>query len=113
MNTQAHTKPLQGADYSTIPMVSVAQLVERRTVNAKVAGSSPVGHPKVSPMSLLSHYDRTWMCNHNGMLAKAKPNGARLCIRCGTIVQLVASADTFTSPINFTVDGLDTKRIPR
>ena len=93
-------------------MVSVAQLVEQRVVIAKVAGSIPVGHPKDSLMSL-THYDRTWMCDHNGMLAKATPDGSRLCIRCGTIVRLSAQTDTFTSPINFTVDGLDTKRIPR
>jgi len=61
----------------------------------------------------LTHYDRTWMCSHDGMLEKAKPDGARLCFRCGTIVRLSASADTFTSPINFKVDGLDSKRIPR
>jgi hypothetical protein len=60
----------------------------------------------------LSHYDRTHMCSHSGMLAKAKPDGSRLCVRCGTIVRL-SPADTFTSPIDFSVDGLDVKRLPR
>jgi len=61
----------------------------------------------------LTRYSRTYMCDHKGMLAKANPDGSRLCIRCGTIVRLAASFGTFTSPIDFSVDGLDTKRTPR
>ena len=43
MLTQRHTKPLTGAEQHL--MVGVAQLVEHRTVTAKVAGSNPVAHP--------------------------------------------------------------------
>ena len=112
MKTQTHTKlPVEGADYNT-PMVSVAQLVERRTVNAEVAGSIPVGHPTVMSYSLRD-YDRTWMCSHDGMLTKAKPDGTRLCVRCGKILKVSPpKRERFMMPINGSVDG-QTKRIPR
>lgn len=109
MLTQAHTKPLRGADYNTL-MVSVAQLVERRTVTAKAAGSIPVGHPKDSlPMNYLDRYDRTQMCQHRGMLTASKPDGTRRCIRCGEIMRLAAPTETFTQPVSLKADGLKRK----
>ena len=113
MLTQAHTEPLRGADYNT-SMVSVAQLVERRTVTAKAAGSNPVGHPKDSiTMSYLDRYDRTHLCQHGGLLTAPKPDGTRLCIRCGKMVKVSAPTERFTPPVSFKADGLKRRPLPR
>jgi hypothetical protein len=46
-------------------------------------------------MSLLfSHYDRTNMCNHEGVLGRPDKDGQRICVRCGNTIL----PETFASP---------------
>jgi len=46
-------------------------------------------------MSLIfTHYDRTQLCTHEGMLGKAAKDGSRICIRCGRTVR----DESFTEP---------------
>lgn len=52
-------------------------------------------------MSLIfTHYDRTHACNHAGMLGRRAPDGSRMCVRCGKVVEAKAKAkaETFTRP---------------
>jgi len=46
---------------------------------------------------IFTHYDRTQMCNHQGMLTRPSEDGTRTCARCGTRVQ-TNKDKTFTRP---------------
>lgn len=49
-------------------------------------------------MSLVfTHYDRTYLCDHEGVLGRAAPDGSRMCVRCGTVVE-AQERETFTEP---------------
>ena len=54
-------------------------------------------------MSLIfTNYDRTQMCNHDGMLGRTLDDGSRMCVRCGKTVgrpHAVPKAETFTRPV--------------
>jgi len=49
-------------------------------------------------MSLLfTHYDRTSLCNHEGMLGRVTPEGMRMCCRCGKTI--TPEPESFTEPV--------------
>lgn len=98
MLPQLHTEPLAGAEHH-LPMVGVAQLVERWLVTPEVAGSNPVAHPNEIPMSL-DLYDRTHMCQHHGLLGPVRVDGCRVCYRCGSAVEFTKPARSASRPVD-------------
>ena len=63
-------------------------------------------------MSLLFvNYDRTYMCNHEGVLGRPLEDGTRMCFRCGKIVQLEQSPETFTRPAGHKTGRLPTRMV--
>lgn len=49
----------------------------------------------------LNHYDRTHMCQHDGLLGPVCVDGCRVCYRCG------ASVEQFTEPTRFASRPVD------
>jgi len=64
-------------------------------------------------MNVLERYDRTQMCQHSGLLTAAKPDGTRLCIRCGKMLKVSSPTEPFTRPVSLKAGGLAMKRLPR
>jgi hypothetical protein len=64
-------------------------------------------------MNTLERYDRTYLCQHSGMLLPATPEGTRLCLRCGKMLKLAAPSERFTQPVSLAAGGLKRKSLPR
>lgn len=65
-------------------------------------------------MSLVfTHYDRTHLCDHEGMLGRAAPDGSRMCVRCGTTTYPAADREAFTEPTSNTARRPSKRHTPR
>ena len=43
---------------------------------------------------IFTHYDRTHMCDHEGVLGREAKDGTRICMRCGKAIK----PERFTEP---------------
>lgn len=62
---------------------------------------------------IFTHYDRTQMCNHDGMLGRTLDDNTRMCARCGTSVpsQGTNKTETFTAPVGRKAARLPTRMV--
>lgn len=47
---------------------------------------------------LFTNYDRTHMCDHEGVLGRKAEDGTRMCMRCGKTIQPQPEPEHFTGP---------------
>jgi len=64
---------------------------------------------------IFTHYDRTQMCDHSGMLGRKLDDGSRVCARCGATVPSkdANQAETFTAPVGRKTGRLHPTRMVR